>query len=108
MAGRLRRSLASQRPRRRGKICSVISAAQVFGLDGHPVADSVLRDFEAGLRGQLVRPADAEYDRSRRVFNAMIDRHPALIVWCAGAADVMRSVTLAREYGLPLSLRGGG
>lgn len=73
-----------------------------------PLADTVLRDFEAGLRGRLVRPADAEYDQSRRVFNAMIDRHPALIVRCAGAADVMRSVALAREHGLPLSVRGGG
>jgi FAD/FMN-containing dehydrogenase len=81
----------------------VISAAPLA-----PLADTVLRDFEAGLRGRLVRPADAEYDHSRRVFNAMIDRHPALIVRCAGAADVMRSVALARDYGLPLSVRGGG
>ncbi|MDQ6672338.1 MAG: FAD-binding oxidoreductase [Chloroflexota bacterium] len=84
------------------------SAQQVVGPDGHVVADTVLRDFEAALRGQLVRPDHAEYDRVRRVFNAMIDKHPALIVRCAGAADVMHSVVFAREYGLPLSVRGGG
>ena len=86
----------------------MISAGQVVSLDGHPVADTVLRDFEAGLRGRLIRPDEAEYDRARRVFNAMIDRHPALIVRCAGAADVIRSVAFAREYSLPLSVRGGG
>jgi hypothetical protein len=77
----------------------VTSAPPTVGRDGQPVADSVLREFEAGLRGRLIRPADAEYDSRRRVFNAMIDRHPALSVRCAGAADVMRSVALAGDYG---------
>jgi FAD/FMN-containing dehydrogenase len=79
-----------------------------MGRDGHFVAEAVLQDFEAGLRGQAIRQGDADYHRVRRVFNAMIDKHPALIVRCAGAADVIRSVALAGEYGLALSIRGGG
>ncbi|MCA1648444.1 MAG: FAD-binding oxidoreductase [Chloroflexi bacterium] len=84
------------------------SAQHVVGPDGHFIADAVVRDFETGLRGQLVRPGDAEYDRARRVFNAMINKHPALIVRCVGTADVMHSVAFAREHGMPLSVRGGG
>ncbi len=60
------------------------------------------------LRGQLLRPDDAGYDAARRVFNGMIDRRPALIARCAGAADVVAGVGFAREHGLPLSVRGGG
>jgi FAD/FMN-containing dehydrogenase len=60
------------------------------------------------LRGQLIEPTDAEYDGARRVFNAMIDRHPAAIARCADEADVMACVDHARDEGLPLSVRGGG
>jgi FAD/FMN-containing dehydrogenase len=60
------------------------------------------------LRGQLISPADAEYDTARKVFNAMIDRRPALIARCAGAADVISCVRFARDHDLPVSIRGGG
>ena len=60
------------------------------------------------LRGQLLSPGDAGYDAARQVWNAMIDRHPALIARCAGAADVMAAVDFAREHELPVSVRGGG
>jgi hypothetical protein len=60
------------------------------------------------LRGQLLAPGDAGYDDARRVWNAMIDRRPALIARCTGADDVIVAVTFAREQGLPLSVRGGG
>ena len=64
--------------------------------------------FGQGLRGQLIRPQDTEYDAARKVYNAMIDRRPALIARCANVADVMRSVNFAREAGIPLAVRGGG
>jgi FAD/FMN-containing dehydrogenase len=64
--------------------------------------------FEASLRGYLVRPGDGAYDEARAVWNAMIDRRPALIVRCAGSADVINAVNFAREHDLPTSVRGGG
>lgn len=60
------------------------------------------------LRGRAIEPGDRDYDEARRVFNAMIDRHPRLIVRPADVADVMACVRFSRESGLTLSVRGGG
>ena len=57
---------------------------------------------------ELISPDDTRYDQARRVWNGMIDRHPALIVSCHGVADVVASVRFARTHQLPLSVRGGG
>lgn len=62
----------------------------------------------AGLRGNVVEPDDVSYDEARLVWNAMIDRRPALIVRCAGASDVVQAVRFAREHSLLVSVRGGG
>jgi hypothetical protein len=64
--------------------------------------------LRARLRGALLCPGGDGYDAARQVWNGMIDRRPALIVRCAGAADVVEAVTLARTYHLPVSVRGGG
>jgi FAD/FMN-containing dehydrogenase len=75
---------------------------------------AILRDragvasFMAGIRGVAIRPGDDGYDEARKIWNGMIDRHPALIVRCAGAADVIACVNLARKEELPLAIRGGG
>ncbi len=69
---------------------------------------TTIKEFQAGLRGPLIQPGDAEYDEARRVYNAMIDRHPRLIVRCAGIADVIAAVNFAREQQLLLAVRGGG
>jgi hypothetical protein len=61
-----------------------------------------------GFRGTLVQPGDAAYDEARAVYNAMIDRYPALIARCADADDVVACVDLAREQDVPLAVRGGG
>lgn len=60
------------------------------------------------LRGDLVRPEDASYDEARAVWNAMIDKRPAMIVHAAGVADVIACVTFGRENGLVIAVRGGG
>ncbi len=62
----------------------------------------------AGFRGTLLRDGDDGYDQARRVFNAAIDRRPALIAQCAGVADVQAALAVAREQGLEVSVRGGG
>lgn len=70
--------------------------------------DRAARELEARLRGRVVLPSDAEYDDIRAVWNGMVDRHPALIVRCAGTADVVEAVRFAREHRLPVAVRGGG
>ncbi len=70
--------------------------------------DEAIDTLRQGLRGALLRPSDAGYDKARRVNNAFIDRHPALIVRCTGAADVVAAVTFARDHNLLLSIKGGG
>jgi len=60
------------------------------------------------LRGELLRDGDPGYDDARRVFNAAIDRRPALIARCSGASDVIKALALAREHGLDVSVKGGG
>ncbi|MFC4449616.1 FAD-binding oxidoreductase [Halorussus aquaticus] len=74
-----------------------------------PVSDNEAVDGLAGtLRGTLVRPDDEGYDEARSVWNGMIDKHPALIVQCAGPADVISAVTFAKEHDVPISVKGGG
>jgi FAD/FMN-containing dehydrogenase len=60
------------------------------------------------LRGDLIIPADPRYDQVRAVWNADIDRRPAMIARCADAADVSAAVTFAADRGLPIAVRGGG
>ena len=67
-----------------------------------------IEELKRGVRGQVVLPEDADYETTRRIWNAMIDKHPALIVRCASTADVVRAVNFARDSGLPLAVRGGG
>src|SRR3954465_7098845 len=64
--------------------------------------------FEAAIQGSIVLPGSPEYDVARLVHNANADRRPALIVRAADASDVAQTVSLARESGLRLSIRGGG
>ena len=73
------------------------------GLD-----DTAIQQLRASFRGALLRPGDDEYDAARRVWNGMIDRKPALIVRCAGVADVINAVNFARTHHLLVSVRGGG
>ncbi len=65
-------------------------------------------DFGAQLRGLLIHEGDASYDDARMVYNAMIDKKPALIAMCADVADVMRAVDFAASRGLELAVRSGG
>jgi FAD/FMN-containing dehydrogenase len=69
---------------------------------------SVVDDLSSALQGQLFRPGEHGYDDARKVFNAMIDRRPAVIVRPAGADDIRRAVTFAQENQLPVSVKGGG
>ena len=65
-------------------------------------------ELRARVRGQILMPIDAEYDATRRIWNAMVDKQPALIARCQGAADVGAAVRFAAEHELLVSVRGGG
>lgn len=70
--------------------------------------EATVHAFKTSLRGALLCPGDDGYDAARTVYNAMIDRRPALIARCAGAADVIAGVQFARAHNLLVSVRGGG
>ena len=78
-----------------GGFASRIDAASIDGL-------------KAGLRGPLLLPGNPGFDDARSVWNAMIDRRPAIIVRCLGAADVITCVNYAREQKMMLAIKGGG
>jgi FAD/FMN-containing dehydrogenase len=60
------------------------------------------------LRGDLIDPAHEDYEAARRVYNAMIDKHPAVIARCLDVADVIACVRFAAAEGVDLAIRGGG
>nr|WP_321112743.1 FAD-binding oxidoreductase [Halorussus salinisoli] len=64
--------------------------------------------FNEQIHGGVTLPDDEGYDEARTVWNAMIDREPALIVRCSGTADVITAINFAREFDLRLAVRGGG
>jgi FAD/FMN-containing dehydrogenase len=68
----------------------------------------VVDQFRSTLRGNLLQPGDPGYDGARAIWNAMIDKRPALIACCTGTADVLAAVAFARSRHLPLAVRAGG
>ena len=70
--------------------------------------DEVLETLRTQVRGQLLQPGDPDYDAVRQLWNAMIDRYPALIVRCAGVADVIAAVISRASMISLLAVRGGG
>ncbi|HWQ53024.1 MAG TPA: FAD-binding oxidoreductase [Bryobacteraceae bacterium] len=72
------------------------------------IPESAMEELRTSLRGQLILPGQTGYEEARKVHNAMIDRCPAMIVRCAGVADVIASVTFARTHGIVVAVRGAG
>src|SRR3954447_21727811 len=71
-------------------------------------AASAARQEVTSFGGRLIGPEDADYDEARQVYNAMIDKRPALIARCADSDDVVKAVGFARDHDLLLAIRGGG
>ena len=71
-------------------------------------AQAARNELAATFAGELIGPDDAGYDDARALYNAMIDKRPALIARCGGPDDVAAAVGFARTHDLPLAIRGGG
>jgi FAD/FMN-containing dehydrogenase len=67
-----------------------------------------IEQLRSQFRGDIIGPEDAAYDDGRRVYNAMIDKHPALISRCTDVADVIAAVNFARNNRMTIAIRGGG
>lgn len=85
------------------KLNANLSDGSSTSLDG-----AVLEQLKTSLRGSLLLAEDKEYDEARSIWNAMIDRRPALIIQCRGVADVCTAVKFAAEHSLLTSIHGGG
>ncbi len=70
--------------------------------------DDDLQKLTAEFSGRLLQPTHADYDASRRLHNGLIDRRPALIAECRGAADIAGAIALADTHGFEIAVRGGG
>ena len=71
-------------------------------------AAAAARQELPGFDGRLIGPEDVDYDQARKVYNALIDKRPAVIARCASLTDVQRTVAFARDHDLLLAIRGGG
>ena len=83
-------------------------SSMAFAPPAADVAASDIEELRSRTRGDVLMPGDDGYDDARRIWNAMIDRRPGLIVKCLGVADVIDAVRFASDRDLPISIRGGG
>ena len=72
------------------------------------LSDETIAQLKGEISGAIVLPSDENYDEVRKIWNAMIDRNPAVMVQCAAAGDVPVAIAFARANGLEISIRGAG
>lgn len=82
-----------------------VETATAYGAE---LDENALSQLRTSMRGEVIQPDDDAYEHARRVYNAMIDKHPRLIARCADVADVSTGVNFARDNALLLAVRGGG
>jgi len=88
-------------------LSSTLAAVSSDG-DEITITSSLVQDFAGTLQGALLQSTDGGYDSARKLWNGMIDKHPALIAQCENQADVVSAVNFAREQDLLLAVRCGG
>jgi FAD/FMN-containing dehydrogenase len=87
-----------------------MNSVKIVGVTGAAVTvdGAALEKLKSSLRGALLFPNDDGYDKARTVWNAMINRRPALVACCAGVADILQAVRFAHEHRLLTAVKGGG
>jgi FAD/FMN-containing dehydrogenase len=73
-----------------------------------PLSDTAVTELKDGFQGRVIQPKDEGYDEARTLFNAMIDKRPAVIAQCASVNDVAAAVRFGRDTELPTAVRAGG
>lgn len=81
---------------------------RVISTSGKVLDEATIQEFKVGLHGELIRPGDEGYEAGRKIWNGMINKHPALIARCTGVADVINAVNFARANKILVAVRGGG
>jgi FAD/FMN-containing dehydrogenase len=71
------------------------------------IDDATIEGLRSAIAGEVITPEDGAYEEARKVWNGMIDRHPALIVRCSSTDDVVAAVNFGRDNGLIVSVCGG-
>ena len=66
------------------------------------------KELKDTIKGRVLTHDDTDYEEARQIWNAMIDRRPAMIVQCADADDVPPAIAFARRNKLEISIRGAG
>lgn len=84
------------------------TSSRPAAMTAQKLVPGVVDQLGSRFAGEIVLPQDAAYEDARRVWNGMVDRRPVLIARCTDADDVAAAIGVARESGLPLSVRGGG
>ena len=77
------------------------------GSTGNVLDKTAIDAFKSSLRGDIICPEDESYEHARKVWNGMINKHPAIIARCTGVADVVQAITFARAHDLMVAIRCG-
>ncbi|NJD54823.1 MAG: FAD-binding oxidoreductase [Nitrospirae bacterium] len=85
-----------------------MTGRHVLNTQGASVSEAAVREFLSSVQGRVLRPGDEGYEAGRRVWNGMIDRHPSMILYAAGAADVAAAVAFSGKNSLLVAVRSGG
>ncbi|MHA2462540.1 MAG: FAD-binding oxidoreductase [Candidatus Thorarchaeota archaeon] len=87
-----------------------MSGIRITTLSGEEalLAEDAVENLKGQIQGDVLLPSDNDYDQARKIWNGMIDKHPALIARCTGPADVIDAVKFARTHNILVSVRGGG
>src|SRR5690606_17008312 len=70
--------------------------------------ETMINSLKNIIKGSVILPGDSNYDEARKIYNGMIDRHPAIILKCLDADDVVKGVNYARENLMEVSIKSGG
>jgi hypothetical protein len=103
-------STAGAASNRSGVARAMTAGTTLKTLDGGTIAldNSAVTELKKGLKGDFLVDGMADYDAARRIWNAAIDRRPAMIIRCANVDDIVRAVDFAKRHNALLSVRAGG